>query len=141
MGRKDGGATHFADLVPGAAHPLHGGRDCGWRLHEHDLIESADIDPHFQRICSDYGLEFAGLELSLHLFPDFTGERPVVGVSHEGFFAVITLQGKLLAECAIIRKEEGGAVGVDNLLELFHKGVPNRILAFFFSGRYRESAP
>ena len=76
VGRKQRPPARVADIVASASDALQRRGERRRRLHQHDFVQIADIDPHLQRIGRDDGLQFAVLEAPFHLGSDFRDREP-----------------------------------------------------------------
>ena len=65
VGGIQGAPAHLADAMPGAADALQGRGHRGRRLHEHHLVQVADVDAEFQGTRGDDGAEFARFQALL----------------------------------------------------------------------------
>ena len=117
MGGKQRPPAGVADIVAGASDALQRRGQRRRRLHQHDFVQIADVDPHLQRIGRDDGLQFAVLEAAFHLGSDFPGQGTVMGIGDRAERVVVQLEGDLLRQSAAVGKEQRRTVGVDHVLE------------------------
>ena len=117
MGGKQRPPAGVADIVASASDALQRRGQRRRRLHQHDFVQIADVDPHLQRIGRDDGLQFAVLEAAFHLGADFPGQGTVMGIGDRAERVVVQLEGDLLCQPAAVGKEQRRTVGVDHVLE------------------------
>ena len=113
--------------MTGAPNPLQGGSDGRRRLDQHDLVEVADVDAHFQGVGGDDSPEFAALQAGFDLGADLPRQRTVVGICDGRNGVVVELQGDLLGHPAAVGEEQRRAVGVDHVAEGIGQRLPDLV--------------
>ena len=142
MGGVEGAAAYFADAVPGASDALQGRGHGGWRLHQHHLVESADIDAEFQRTRGDDGAQLASLQALLHFGSNVPGQRAVVRVGQRRGLVLVDLEGHLLGQAPAVGEEQGRPVAFDDAPETLGQRIPDFLpVGGGIAGIFRKAHP
>ena len=113
--REDLAPARLADLVAGPADPLEPAGDRARRLHLHDEVDRAHVDPELEGRRRDDRPERTVLQSVLDLEALLAGERAVVGAHEVLAGELVQPRGEPLGEPAGVHEHDRRAVRADQL--------------------------
>ena len=126
--REDRSLARLADLVARATDPLQAARDGARRLHLHDQVHRAHVDPELEGRGRDDRAERAALQGVFHLEALFPGERAVVGAHEVLAGELVQPGGQSLGQPPGVHEDDRRTVRADQLQQSRMDRRPDRPL-------------
>ena len=123
------------DVMAGPPDPLEAGGHRLRRLHLHDEVDRAHVDPELERRGGDERRQPSGLEHLLDLEPLLAGYRAVVGARDLLLGEVVQAVGDALGRTAAVHEDEGRAMGANELEQARVDRRPDRLARLAVGGR------